>query len=378
MMSMTEPAISLLAAVCEIGPVLATRAHDIERERRIPIDVVERLKAIGVYRLFVPRSHGGLELDFPAGLEILREVAKIDGSLGWTTMIALAGALFTPLLPRQTYDDVYRNGPNVIVAGSVQPIGTAELRCGVWHVSGRWPLVSACQHADWLVGACVVTEGGSLVPGSTRSFALPASEWQIEDTWHSAGLKGTGSHHITIERVAVPEKNFFDSEKQTSCVPGPLYKTLKLFIPLLHAAVSLGIAEAAFDDIVAIAKGGRQQEKATAPMRESEMFRSELGRVDADLRAARAYFRDQVARQWRHALTVSLDDATLHVEGVQSAIWVTNRCVQIADMCFSLGGAAALYDSSPLQRRMRDLHAAAQHPTVQMRRYVEVGTRLLS
>jgi hypothetical protein len=51
--------------------------------------------------------------------------------------------------------------------------------------------------------------------------------------------------------------------------------------------------------------------------------------------------------------------------------------VRVADVCFALGGGSALYETSPLQRRLRDLHAAAQHAVAHQRHYVSAGKLLL-
>jgi alkylation response protein AidB-like acyl-CoA dehydrogenase len=84
-----------------------------------------------------------------------------------------------------------------------------------YRVKGRWPFASGCTHADWIGGFCIVTENGKPVPGPQgkpllRVVVLPARDWEIEDTWHAAGLKGTGSHHVTLRETLVPEANFFD------------------------------------------------------------------------------------------------------------------------------------------------------------------------
>jgi len=137
---------SLLTAIRDLAPGITKRAAEIEASRRIPGDIVEALKSTGVFRMFVPRSYGGLELDLPAGLKILVELAKIDGSVGWNAMTSSNGSLFAPYLPQQTYETIYRSGPDVIFAGATQPAGTAEeAGGGAWRVSGRWPFVSAAH-----------------------------------------------------------------------------------------------------------------------------------------------------------------------------------------------------------------------------------------
>jgi alkylation response protein AidB-like acyl-CoA dehydrogenase len=374
----------LLNGVRKLAPEITARAAEIEAARCVPPDLIDRLKSIGIFRMFVPMSHGGLELALPAGLEVIRALARLDGSTSWTAMVGSGGSIFATLEPRETYDRIYQNGPDVPLCGSAQPTGTAKPTAGGFRVSGRWPFASGCKHAEWLAGFCIVTDdSGKPVTGPqgqpvVRGFALPAQNWEIEDTWHAAGLKGTGSHHIVLRDALVPEANFFDVEGGTPCVPGPLYPAIRQLLPTFHSAVAVGMAEGAVDDVVALANTGRQQFKAMAPMRDSEAFQLELGRISADVRAALAFFEAQTASLWHHALAGTLNDESLVVEGSQAATWITVTCVRIVDACFALAGSSAIYETSPLQRRMRDIHVAAQHASVQQRQYVGGGKLLLA
>src|SRR5262249_36100456 len=160
-----KPVERMLADIRDLAPKVTARIGEMESARRMPLDLVEALKSIGVFRMFVPRSHGGLDLDLPSAMEVLAALARIDGSLGWTAMIGGGGPIIAPSLPRETYEQVYRNGPDATLAGSIQPAGRAEAVAGGWRVSGRWPFASGCLHAEWMAGFCVVTEGGKPVPG---------------------------------------------------------------------------------------------------------------------------------------------------------------------------------------------------------------------
>jgi alkylation response protein AidB-like acyl-CoA dehydrogenase len=150
------------------------------------------------------------------------------------------------------------------------------------------------------------------------------------------------------------------------------------FIPLAHFPAATGVAEGALDELVQLANTGRQQQRTTAPMWDLETFQYELGRLEADLRAVRAFADAQIESHWRHALAGTLKDDALLAQGAQAATWITSACVRIADECFRLGGGSALYETSPLQRRMRDLHAAAQHAAVHLRNYGNSGKLLLA
>jgi indole-3-acetate monooxygenase len=170
---MTQSTERLLADIRKLAPDITSRAPEIEARRRIPPDLVEALRSIGVFRMFVPQSHGGLELDLPAALQVIGAPGGIDGSVGWTGMIGAGSAIFVPYLPRETFNQVYQNGPDLIIAASAQPAGTAEAEAGGWRINGRWPYMSGCQHVDWILGFCVVTEGGKPLPGLAGNDGPP-------------------------------------------------------------------------------------------------------------------------------------------------------------------------------------------------------------
>lgn len=374
----------LIAKIHELTPAIAARAEEIETVRRIPADIAEQLRQIGVFRMMTPRSHGGLELDYPSILDVLIELAIIDGSLGWTSMLGAGHVPHLALLPRASFDTLFADGPDVILAGSAAPAGSGEIVPGGYRVTGRWPFASGCQNATVLFAGFVVTKDGKpvMTPGSSRPYAthavLPSDDWIIEDTWRVAGLKGTGSHHIRLESVFVPVERTFRYQ-DAACVDGPLYQSPLHMIPLLHDAPAIGIAEAALRDLVALAATGKRQLLATEAMRDSAVFQTELGRALADLRAARAAHEVQARTLWQAALAgeVQLSNMELLTDCFHTATWVTTTCVRVVDACYALGGGSALYDSSPLQRRLRDIHAASQHVAAQIAAHTRAGAMLL-
>jgi indole-3-acetate monooxygenase len=275
----------LLADIDAFAPTIHARADQIEASSRVPIDLIEALKSIGVFRMFAPGSHDGLELGLPSIVDVISHIGRINGSVGWVSMIGCSSGLFLPSLPGETYEHIYRNGPDLIMAGSAKPAGTAEAVDGGFRVSGRWPFASGCQHADLIVCFCIVTRNGVPLPGpagtnkpQVRAFVLPASDFRIEDTWHVAGLRGTGSHDITLDDVVIPRANAFDPMAAEPCQPGPLCKSVLHVLPLMHGANSVGMAGGALDELVALARTGRQQLGAGAPMQQSELFQWEVGR----------------------------------------------------------------------------------------------------
>ena len=326
-----------------------------------------------------PKTYGGMELDYPTVARVLQAVAKIDGSIGWVCTLASGGALFLPLLAREIVEKVYCNGPDLVCAGSSQPGGAAEEEADGWRVNGRWPLASGCRHADWIAAVCVLTRNGKPLQEpadgapAARLVCLPARCWEIEETWRASGLRATGSHHVVLRNTFVPSVNLMDMASSSPCESGPLYRAPGHFAALAHGPVTLGLAEGAMDDIMTMARSGRKQSRALVAMQDSEIFQCELGRAQAEFRAAQALSDAQVASYWRHALADTLNSEALLVEGIQATIWVTEACVRVVQRCFALAGGAAVYDSFPLQRRLRDIEVAAQHAAVQQRHYAKAG-----
>ena len=376
---MSEQAQALIDAVRDLAPEIRARAAEVEVARRAPADLIARLRAAGVFRMYAPRSHGGLELDFADGLEVIAEAARADGSVGWVVMIGSATALIFSRLPWASFDEIFASGPDLIQAGLAgAPRGRAERVDGGYRVSGAWPFSSGCEHADWIIGACLVTEGGEPVAGPSgapsppRVVVLPAQDWTIEDSWTVAGLKATGSHTTVLKEVFVPEARTMELSGP-SCLEGPLYAGLGPWIPLMHSAFAVGLAEGAIEDLAAMANSGRQQLFARSAMQESPVFQYELGQLDALCQAAKALLKTRAEGHWARAKAGTLGRPDAMPQSLQAGVWITEACVAVASGCYNLGGGGALYDASPLQRRMRDMQAAAQHAVVQRQNYQALG-----
>jgi alkylation response protein AidB-like acyl-CoA dehydrogenase len=374
----------VLSSINALAPVVAQHAREMEQDRRLPEELVSALKSARIYGMLVPRRYGGLELDAPNAFRAISALAKLDGSVGWNAMIGHLASLMPFLVNPTLCETIFQDGKDHIFAGSGQPVGRAERVPGGWRVTGVWPFASGCQNAEWIAGHCVMMEGGSPIaaadrPGPmTRSCFMPAERWEIRDTWHTFGLRGTGSHHVALTDVLVPDENFFEFPFGVSYAPDHVFGKLPELLVLSHAACAVGIAEGAITDLVELAKAGVQQMFMTTPLVETERFREGLARLDADLKAARALFEVEVARVWQNPERAAGKDLGRLAEQLQAAVWITAACVRVAEGCLELAGSRAVYESSSLQRRMRDLRVAAQHMAVHPRQYVTAGAAVLA
>jgi indole-3-acetate monooxygenase len=358
-----------LDAVSALVPDITTRVEEIEQARTLPRDLVDDLVAAGCFRALVPRTHGGDELPWADALAVIEELARADGSVGWTVMLGAAAPALLGHLPAATFDAVYASGPDVISAGTFNPAGIATPVDGGFRASGQWSFASGCRHAQWFLAHCVVDDG-RMPP--LRMMVLPAADVQIVDTWSTMGMRGTGSHDFTVDGKFVGADWSF-----TVFEPPELDFTL-LRIPELclstmaFAAVAVGIAGGAMDDIVALASG-KVPMFAGAPLAANPLFRNQLGRADAALRATRTVLRHDAEEAWTMALGgVEFDDATRG--RIRSTMtWIVETAAGVVDTAYRAGGGTALYNTSPLQRRLRDIHTLTQHFGVKLDTYTLAG-----
>jgi alkylation response protein AidB-like acyl-CoA dehydrogenase len=315
-------------------------------------------------------------------IESVEALARGDGAAGWCVAIAATSGLLLGYLPPAAAAEVFAT-PETVLGGVFAPRGRAVPVEGGFRVSGRWPFASGCQHCDWLMGGCLVeAEAGSLrvLPSGApdvRLLLAPAAEVEIHDTWHVAGLRGTGSHDISFADLLIPAERSASVFSDPPVQPGPLY-LFPLFglLAVAIGAVSLGIARGALDEFVLMAAektpmGSRRRlaERATA--------QAEVARAEASLRAARGLVLNAV----EDAFAVARERGEVPVaERMGLRLAATHAAAagaEVAAVAYRLGGGSALYDSSPLQRRFRDAHAATQHMLVAPATWELAGRLLL-
>ncbi len=248
-------------AALDLVPDLSARASEAELLRTMPDDLVARVRAGGLFRMPLPASLGGLELDPVTTMEVIETLSEADGSAGWTVLIGNSTAFFAWLDP-SVAKEMIGDDLGFCSTSMFAPLGRAhDSGGGALSVSGRWPFNSGCPHADWLqVGVLVMgEEGPRLRDGGTEpdwKFAFVRRESAlIEDTWDALGLRGTGSHHLSLDQVRVPAEHFTAPVYERARGDGPL-SFLGLFdvASMMMAAFPLGVARRAVDEFTVLAR----------------------------------------------------------------------------------------------------------------------------
>ena len=224
---------------------------------RCPPTWCGQAKAGGLFRLNLPRSLGGLELDPATTAEIFEEISRADGSAGWTIVIGNSTAFFAWLDPAVA-KELIGDDADFVSTSMWAPLGRAAPDgSGRFTVSGRWPFNSGCPHAAWLQVGVMVTGAGPPRPGGApdwRFAFVPARSAVIEDTWDAMGLRGTGSHHLSLAGVQVPAGHLAAPFFEPARHDGPLWRIpLVTLAAMFLAAVPLGVARRALDEFAAIA-----------------------------------------------------------------------------------------------------------------------------
>jgi alkylation response protein AidB-like acyl-CoA dehydrogenase len=348
-----------IEATRRLAPIVARRAEEVESARRTPRDLLDDLAAAGCFRVLTPPSHGGFGADLSSGMNVFEILARADASVGWTVMIGGTSWIDLVGLPRATFDTLFSSKPSVIFAGVFSPSGSITAVEEGYRVTGRWSFASGCEHAEWLFGNNVET----IDDGSPRLRIAVFSPDQvcIEDTWNVSGLSGTGSQHFHVANVLVPCDRTLVPLVDEPCIDAVIARIPPpALLSLSIASIAVGVGQGALDDIIELAT------KKTPLLAESTLarnghFQLELANADTSLRAARALLYESAESMWatvagggRLALK---DRARIRA----AAVWATNRAIEVVTSAYRAGGGSSVYASSPLQRRLRDVNALAQH-----------------
>jgi len=353
-----------------------------DSERRLAADVADGLRDSGLLRMLVPASAGGGEVTPGRMVAEVEELSRADGAAGWCLAVAATSGVLAAFLEPEPAHEVFGD-PRGWVAGVFAPKGRAVPGGdGTLTVSGRWPFASGSAHSDWLMGGCLVQDGDDVrrTAGGApdvRLAVMPAAETTPIDTWSVAGLRGTGSNDFEVSGAVVPEGRAVSLVSDTPREEGPLY-SFPMFglLALAIGAVGLGIARGAVDDLVDFA-GGKIPAMATKPLAEQPDTQMRLARAEAALRAARALVDDAVGKAFEQAVERRDVDIEARAGLRLAASHAMTTAAGVVDAMYSLGGGSSVYESSPLQRRHRDIHVATQHMLVNPSTWEFAGRVLL-
>ncbi len=348
--------------------MLRACADEAERERHLPERAAEAMARAGLFRVASPRRLGGGEAEPEEQIQTIEIVSAADGSVGWNLMIGIEsmgflGAALDPDVASKLFAD-----PSLIISGALNPLGVATRVPGGYRVSGQWPFASGCHNAQYFWGQCQVRDADGQAPSDgspqLREALLGRDEFEILDTWHVSGLRGSGSHDVAAHDVFVPDERMtavlFDRPREK----GTLYR-LPPFTRLAYnkVGVATGIARAAIDQFATLAATHRRR-AAGATLRDRADVQLAVADAETRLRSARAFVLEAVGKVW-DATAAGLESSAEERAVVHLACSnAVAQSIRAVDLVCEVAGTAAIFESGPLERCQRDVRVVLQHITV--------------
>ena len=339
-------------------PGFAERALETERQRRIPDESLREIEAAQLNRILHPARHGGLGLDYDAFFEVVWRIASACPSTGWVFSVSSVHNWQAGLGPEQAQEEFFAKG-DVWSSSSFNPTGARlEPADGGWMLSGRWGFSSGCLHADWFLLAALPPQSPPVL------FIVPSDQARIEDTWHVSGLKGTASNDIVIdEPVFVPEYRWMPmvghhpegvaaQGRASYGVPIPSLIPWTLITPLI------GIAQGALNSFEEYTRT-RRTVMTQASVSQNVGAQMRIAEAAAALDAARALARQDIRELIERGGRLDTFTDEDRVRFRRDHAYAANLAYDATMMLARASGARSLFETHPMQRYMRDAHAAA-------------------
>jgi alkylation response protein AidB-like acyl-CoA dehydrogenase len=367
-----------------VEPVIRQYAQQAEETRRLPQPVADAMIDAGLFRMFVPRELGGLEIDAPSGYRILERIAQIDSAAGWVLQICAHSSAPLALIPDEGVREILMD-PRTVSAGAVNPPGLAIPVDGGYEITGRWPFASGCENATWMTGSALLMVDGQPQMGPNGEPVMllatfPTSQAQIIDTWYPTGMRGTGSADVAVQSLFVPASRVGALRPFDDVGPsfqGPFAKLGILPLALGNAIVSLGIARCAIDDAVALAKTKVPAFQQARPVDRGAVH-AHLGRAEAELRAARSFFYDAIEDAWQTAVAGQRPTLPQRMALQLAASHAADAAARAVDHAHDVAGSSAIReDQFHFGRHSRDIHTITQHALCSPTRYESIGQVML-
>lgn len=190
--------LSPVEAARKLAPSIRSYAAQVEADRELPRPLFESLAGAGFFKLLIPRTIGGAEIDLPSYVQTLEELGKADSSSAWVVNQCAVFATYAARMPREVARLIWIDTPNSVVANTAAATAKAVVVPGGYRVTGRQGFSSGCRQAAWLAARALIQENGQskVLDGHSeeRYLFVPAAEVEIVDTWHVRGMRGTGTH----------------------------------------------------------------------------------------------------------------------------------------------------------------------------------------
>lgn len=373
----------LVERIRDLVPMLEAHAAQAESERK-PVDgVMQAIEATGCYKYFVPKRYGGYEFSLETFMDIGMLLGEGCLSTGWVITFCMEHNWLLGLYNQQAQDDIFGKQPYIIAPGALAPKGTATPVDGGYRIKGRWEWGTGVMHADWvMVGALTPTEDPD--KPDLCMYLIPRDQVNVIDTWHVAGMVGTGSNDIEVNDVVVPghfKQSIIGMRDGTS--PGAEFHDTPTYrmpmMPVLGLTAAAPAVGAARKSVALFRERLLRRDVYGTQEKQSQRALSQARLAHAQVAAENAQtLLKSIARrvtEWGESGERCEAEERAHLR-LQIAAVVRQARDVVRDVV-EASGAHAHFLESPLQRSLRDLHTLSCHTVFDMDVGAELYGRLM-
>jgi alkylation response protein AidB-like acyl-CoA dehydrogenase len=319
----------------------------------------------GWLRMLAPAASGGGELALPAVVRLEEQIAAADGSTGWFVTLCAGAGWFAGFLHPGFARQVIGTR-NACLGGSGAPTGFADIEGDGYRISGQWQIATGSPAAThFTMNAVVRMDDEALVDGegrpSVRAFIVPAGQVRVEHTWRNIGMRASGSHSFSVDKVWVGADHAFDIDAAKATAPGPLYRFPFASLAFVTIAANISGMALHFIELAGAAIERRKHPANGSPLIDHPEVAAALRTARDSLGQSRSHFYELLDRSWQQVCDGAvLDDTetrTLHA----ASLALVNAGRRAVDELFPFCGLYAAHEESEIGRVWRDLHTGGQH-----------------
>ena len=378
-------AAELIGRASDLVPLIERAGDRIERGRCLPDDVLDALHEARLFRLLIPRSYDGEEVEPATFFQVVETLAQGDASVAWCICqgsgLSMSSAYVIPEIAHTVIGDrraVLASGPNNEKA-------TMVVCDGGYRVTGEWGFASGHKHAAWLCGhGTICTPGGAPRLGSDGkplqllTVLFPKSSAKIIDVWNVMGLKGTGSDSYSVKDLFVPVDYSFTREADADRrEQGPLYRfSIFNVFGVGFAGVALGLARRALDEFIRLAVT-KKPYAATARLCDNNVVQSQVGLSEARLQSSRTHVIETFRKLYRAAAQGVRFTQEMRIANRAATCYAIHQAREVMNFVHHAAGANSIFESNPFEQRFRDLHTMTQQGQAAFANFEALGQTLM-
>lgn len=371
----------LIGRARELQPVIAARAAATEQNRAPLDETIRELCDADLIQILTPRRFGGHELHIDTMVEVVRIIAAACPSTGWVCSFYIGHNWLHSVFPEKFQKEAFAERPYVLSSGHIAAAARAVPVSGGYELSGRQAWSSGVVHADWVFFAGMVLADGQ--PPVPKMFGVPRREVEVIDTWHIAGMQGTGSLDVQVEKVFVPEHRavavlaLLDGTHPGGTIhANPLYALPVISVLAFEALSVLAGALRGAANVFGTITRERKSSYTGASVAEKPAAQMRMGRAMAAANAVDAIVDNCVSKIMRLAPGERMpfeDGAAMRA----SDALVTQICCDTVNDLVQGAGSNSFRSESPLQRFFRDINVIRSHALMDIEPASELYGRLL-